>query len=91
MTERTDRGQQMVPGAVIPAWRSSVPPTPPPPPSGARPCDPARVTRFEVIDHSGRVLVRYDVAVDLLYQDDGRTLKVVLTDRSGHVCTEERS
>ena len=43
------------------------------------------VTRLEVIDHTnngkGRELVRYGVRVELLLQDDGRTLKVVLTDR----------
>ena len=35
------------------------------------------VTRVEVI---GRVVVEYGVSVELLYQDDGRTLKVVLRD-----------
>lgn len=47
------------------------------------------VTRFEVIDHTkdgeGRVLVKYDVKVELKYQDDGRTLKVFLGDRNGSV------
>ena len=42
------------------------------------------INRFEVIDHttsnSLRALVRYGVSVELLYQDDGRTLKVVLRD-----------
>lgn len=42
------------------------------------------VTRFEVIDHTkngaGRVVVKYDVAVELSLQDDNRTLKVFLTD-----------
>jgi len=42
-----------------------------------------KVTRFEVIDHrfpvKGRVMVEYDVSVDLDLQDDGRTLKVFLT------------
>ena len=36
------------------------------------------VSRFEVIDETGRLIVKYDVSVELLYQDDGRTLKVVL-------------
>lgn len=40
--------------------------------------------RFEVIDHTkeklGRVLSKYDVNVELSVQDDGRTLKVFLTD-----------
>jgi hypothetical protein len=37
-----------------------------------------KVTRFEVIDESGRVLMRRPVHVELAYQDDGRTLKVFL-------------
>ena len=46
----------------------------------------ASVIRFEVIDHTpttgeGRVLVRYDVAVERSYQDAGRTLKVFLKER----------
>lgn len=40
-------------------------------------------TRFEVIDSTkdgeGRTLVKYDVNIELQYQDDGRTLKVFLT------------
>jgi|TARA_R110001599_G_scaffold254561_1_gene454774 hypothetical protein len=36
------------------------------------------INRFEVIDETGRVIVRHGVSVELLYQDDGRTLKVVL-------------
>jgi|TARA_B110000483_G_scaffold221969_1_gene278475 hypothetical protein len=39
-----------------------------------------KVTRFEVIDESGRVIVKYDVSVELNYQDDGKTLKVFLKD-----------
>lgn len=39
------------------------------------------VTRFEVIDETGRILVRYGVRVALSYQDDGRTLKVFMEDR----------
>ena len=42
------------------------------------------INRFEVIDHTAsnslRALVRHGVSVELLYQDDGRTLKVVLRD-----------
>lgn len=44
------------------------------------------VTRFEVIDHTlvadpvGRIVVKYDVKVELSLQDDGRTLKVFLRD-----------
>ena len=45
-----------------------------------------KVTRFEVIDESGRVIVKYDVSVELTYQDDGKTLKVFLKDKKlrGH-------
>lgn len=43
-----------------------------------------KVTRFEVIDHrekgEGRVFVAYKIKVELMYQDDGRTLKVRITD-----------
>ena len=39
------------------------------------------INRFEVIDETGRVMVKYGVSVELLYQDDGRTLKVVLKDK----------
>jgi hypothetical protein len=36
-----------------------------------------RLTRFEVIDETGRVYSRGDVGkIDLSFQDDGRTLKV---------------
>ena len=35
-----------------------------------------RVTRLEVIDETGRVYVKYGVAVELSYQDEGKTLKV---------------
>jgi hypothetical protein len=53
--------------------------------------DAEAVTRFEVIDHRapgtpgprGRVYVSYDCAVELSYQDDRRTLKVFVNDRSG--------
>lgn len=40
----------------------------------------ARVTRFEVIDSTGRAYVKYDVAVTLVLQDDGQTLKVFVLD-----------
>ena len=43
-----------------------------------------KVTRFEVIDHSkdgeGRELVKYNIGVDLQLQDDGKTLKVFVSD-----------
>lgn len=43
------------------------------------------ITRFEVIDHTskqkGRVVVEYNVNVELSLQDDNRTLKVFLTDQ----------
>jgi len=42
------------------------------------------VTRFEVIDHSskkrGRIVVEYGVKVEASVQDEGRTLKIFLTD-----------
>ena len=38
------------------------------------------INRFELIDETGRVVVKYDVSVELNYQDDGKTLKVVLRD-----------
>jgi hypothetical protein len=41
-------------------------------------CDTSAVTRFEVIDETGRVLVKYGVTVELSLQDDERTLKVFL-------------
>tara|TARA_B110000908_G_C10092765_1_gene374833 strand:- start:107 stop:346 length:240 start_codon:yes stop_codon:yes gene_type:complete len=44
-----------------------------------------KVTRFEVIDHSLRALVRHSVSVELLYQDDGRTLKIVLKDKESEL------
>jgi len=39
-----------------------------------------KVTRFEVIDETGRVIVKYGVSVELSYQDNGQTLKVFLKD-----------
>jgi hypothetical protein len=39
------------------------------------------VTRFEVTDATGRAMVRYGVSVEVHVQDEGRTLKVFLTDR----------
>jgi hypothetical protein len=41
------------------------------------------VTRFEVIDESGRSYVRYGVEIELSYQDDGRTLKVFVRAKAG--------
>jgi len=44
-----------------------------------------KVTRFEVIDHTselqGRILVKYGVKVEISIQDEGRTMKVFLTDK----------
>jgi hypothetical protein len=44
-----------------------------------------KVTRFEVIDDTwagtGRVFAHYGCSVELSYQDDGKTLKVFLTDK----------
>ena len=44
------------------------------------------INRFELIDETGRVVVKYGVSVELLYQDDGKTLKVFLKDKKlrGH-------
>jgi len=43
------------------------------------------ITRFEVIDHTkkkqGRIVVEYDVNVELSLQDENKTLKVFLTDK----------
>jgi hypothetical protein len=58
------------------------------PPAVAPPSESADagVTRFEVIDHRSRVVairrafVAYDCAVELEYQDAGRTLKVFVVD-----------
>jgi hypothetical protein len=38
------------------------------------------INRFELIDETGRVIVRHGVSVELNYQDDGKTLKVFLQD-----------
>lgn len=40
-----------------------------------------RVTRFEVVDESGRSYVRNGVTVELSYQEEGRTLKVFVQER----------
>ena len=44
------------------------------------------ITRFEVIDHTskkrGRIVVEYNVNVELSLQDDNKTLKVFLTDKN---------
>jgi hypothetical protein len=44
------------------------------------------VTRFEVIDHTskkrGRIVVEYNVNVELSLQDENRTLKVFFTDKN---------
>jgi predicted RNA-binding Zn-ribbon protein involved in translation (DUF1610 family) len=39
------------------------------------------VNRFEVIDENGRSYVKYDCALELSYQDDGKTLKIFITKR----------
>lgn len=44
--------------------------------------DTSKVTRFEVIDETGRAMVRYDVEVtSVQLQDEDRTLKVFLRPR----------
>lgn len=59
---------------------------------------PNAVTRFEVIDHRdvvfandlrGRVFTVTHVQVMLAYQDDGRTLKVFVSDRAPSASPEE--
>jgi hypothetical protein len=40
-----------------------------------------KVTRFEVIDDTGRAYVMYNANVELSYQDGARTLKVFLKPR----------
>lgn len=48
------------------------------------------ITRFEVIDDkSGRLIVRYNVKIEASLQDDGKTLKIFMTEREG--TTEEKS
>lgn len=37
--------------------------------------------RFELIDETGRVYVRYGVGIDMEWQDDGQTLKVFVRPR----------
>lgn len=46
----------------------------------ARACDVTQVTRLTVVDSGGRAYERWDVAVRLSFQDDGRTLKVFVDD-----------
>lgn len=36
----------------------------------------SEVTRFEVIDKTGRVYSKWDCSIELSYQDNGKTLKV---------------
>lgn len=43
------------------------------------------ITRLEVIDETGRLLVLHDVNVDLSLQDDGRTLKAFVK----HSCSKK--
>jgi len=44
-----------------------------------------KVNRFEVIDHTskkmGRIVVKYGVDIDFSIQDDGKTMKIFLTDK----------
>ena len=46
--------------------------------------DTTKITRFEVIDcgqeKRGRIIVEYDKKVEISIQDDGRTMKVFLSD-----------
>lgn len=45
-----------------------------------RAADQQQVTRFEVIDESGRAFTRWGCRIELRYQDEGRTLKVFVRD-----------
>lgn len=40
-----------------------------------------KVTRFELIDDTGRILVMYNISIDLHLQDEGRTLKGFIKSR----------
>jgi hypothetical protein len=40
----------------------------------------SKITRFEVIDKTGRVYVNNNCNIELSYQDDNRTLKVFIKD-----------
>lgn len=42
-----------------------------------------KVTRLEVIDHTGRVYVIKNAEVELSYQDDARTLKIFTKPKKG--------
>lgn len=42
--------------------------------------DTSKLTRVEVIDDTGRVFSKWQQKVVLLVQDDGKTLKIFLTD-----------
>lgn len=42
---------------------------------------PEKVSRFEVIGDDGRLISISNVAIELHYQDDGKTLKVFLGSR----------
>lgn len=39
-----------------------------------------RVTRFEAIKDGSRLVVEYNVSLEFVFQDDGKTLKVFLSD-----------
>lgn len=43
---------------------------------------PEVVTRFEVIDSTGRAYVGHGIKIELSYQDEGRTLKVFVNERT---------
>ena len=45
--------------------------------------DTSTVTRFEVIDETGRAYVRYDVSAKTSLQDDDQTLKVFVKPKQG--------
>ena len=39
------------------------------------------INRFEVIDNTGRKIVKYNKDIELSFQDDDKTLKVFIKDK----------
>jgi len=44
--------------------------------------DLSKVTRLEVIDETGRAYSKWNITVEPLFQDEGRTLKLFITQGS---------
>lgn len=47
------------------------------------------VTRFEVINESGRVLVKYGIHIQADLQDEGRTLKIFMYEKNKDLTEKE--